>query len=76
MGYACLWAQTEGITYQAVLVDNNPNEIPGVDVPSNNIPNKDISVQFSILDALDNLEYQETHDTQTDDYGTINLMIG
>ncbi|MFS4415185.1 hypothetical protein [Maribacter sp. 2307ULW6-5] len=72
----CLWGQTEGINYQAVLVDNNPNEIPGVDVPSNNIPNKAISVQFSIVDATGNLEYQETHATQTDDYGTINLVIG
>jgi hypothetical protein len=71
-----LMAQTEGLTYQAVLVDNNPEEIPGIDVPSSNIPNKEITIQFSILDALGNLEYQESQATQTDDYGTINLTIG
>ncbi|GGG45715.1 hypothetical protein GCM10011414_14130 [Croceivirga lutea] len=69
-------AQTEGITYQAVLVDNNPDEIPGIDVPSNNLPNKELSVQFTILDEFGTIEYQETQDTTTDDYGTINLTIG
>lgn len=69
-------AQTEGITYQAVLVDNNPDEIPGIDVPSNNLPNKELSIQFTILDEFGAIEYQETQDTTTDDYGTINLTIG
>ena len=70
------WAQVEGITYQAVLVDNNPDEIPGVDVPSNNIPNQEIRIRFTIIDGFGNIEYQETQDTQTDVYGTINLTIG
>lgn len=71
-----LLAQTEGITYQAVLVDNNPDEIPGIDVPSNNIPNKELAIRFTILDGMGDVEYQETQDTQTDDYGTISLTIG
>ena len=68
--------QTEGITYQAVLVDNNPDEIPGIDVPSNNIPNQELSIRFTILDLSSDVEYQETQSTQTDAYGTINLTIG
>ena len=68
--------QTEGITYQAVLVDNNPDEIPGIDVPSNNIPNQELSIRFTILDLSGDVEYQETQSTQTDAYGTINLTIG
>lgn len=73
-----LWAmaQVEGITYQAVLVDNNPDEIPGIDVPSNNIPNQELQLQFTIVDVLGNIEYQETQMTQTDAFGTINLTIG
>ncbi len=70
------FAQTEGITYQAVLVDNNPNEIPGVDIPSNNIPDQPLTIRFTILDAFGNVEYQETQETQTDAYSTINLTIG
>lgn len=69
-------AQIEGITYQAVLVDNNPNEIPGIDVPSNNIPNQELTIRFTILDFSGTIEYQETQGTQTDAYGTINLTIG
>jgi len=69
-------AQVEGITYQAVLVDNNPDEIPGIDVPSNNIPNQELRIQFTIVDAFGDIAYQETQDTQTDAYGTINLTIG
>lgn len=71
-----LFAQVEGITYQAVLIDNNPDEIPGIDVPSNRIPEQRISVRFSILDAAGSLEYQEIQQTQTDPYGTISLTIG
>jgi hypothetical protein len=69
-------AQTNGISYQAVLVDNNPQEIPGVDIPSNNLPNKEIEVQFSILGQANQLEYQERHETRTDAFGMIHLMIG
>ncbi|NJB70010.1 hypothetical protein GGR42_000472 [Saonia flava] len=75
----CLYvgiAQTEGITYQAVLIDNNSDEIPGVDIPSNNIPDRPISIRFTVMDASGNVNYQETQETQTDPYGTINLTIG
>lgn len=74
--FSWVCAQTEGISYQAVLVDTNPDEIPGVDVPSNSLANQPLSVQFTILNASGATEYQEIHTTETDLYGTINLMIG
>ena len=58
------------------MVDNNPDEIPGIDVPSNNIPNQELRIQFTIVDAFGDIAYQETQNTQTDAYGTINLTIG
>lgn len=70
------WAQTDGINYQAVIIDNNPQEIPGVDVPSNNLPNKPLEVRFTILEDGNTIVYQETHQTETDPFGMINLMIG
>lgn len=76
LSFLMAFGQTEGITYQAVLVDNNPDEIPGVDVPSSNIPEQPLTIRFSILSADGNTEYQETQETQTDPYGTINLTIG
>ena len=71
-----LWSQTDGISYQAVIIDNNPQEIPGVDIPSNNLPNQDLIVRFTILGIGDTVEYQEEQETQTDAFGMINLMIG
>ncbi|MDO5972095.1 hypothetical protein Q4Q35_20030 [Flavivirga aquimarina] len=70
------YAQTDGITYQAVIIDNNPQEIPGVDIPSNNIPDTALQVRFTIIDNLNNSEYQETHNTTTNAYSMINLVIG
>ncbi|MCK8479615.1 hypothetical protein [Psychroserpens algicola] len=70
------FAQTDGISYQAVIIDNNPQEIPGVDVTSNSLPNTPLKVRFSIIDNTSQIEYQETQDTETDAFGMINLMIG
>ncbi|WP_460219758.1 hypothetical protein [Psychroserpens sp. MEBiC05023] len=70
------FAQTDGINYQAVIIDNNPQEIPGVDVSSNNLPNTPLEVRFTIQDESGATVYQETHQTETDPFGMINLMIG
>lgn len=70
------FAQTDGISYQAVIIDNNPQEIPGVDIPANNLPNAKLDVRFSIRDEVDGIEYQEVHNTETDPFGMIHLMIG
>lgn len=69
-------AQTDGINYQAVIIDNNPQEIPGVDIPSNNLPNKPLEVRFTIFEDGNTIVYQETQLTETDPFGMINLMIG
>lgn len=69
-------AQMDGISYQAVIIDNNPQEIPGVDIPANNLPNASLEVRFTIVNNNGIDEYQETHKTETDPFGMINLMIG
>ncbi len=69
-------AQIDGISYQAVIIDNNPQEIPGVDIPANNLPNASLEVKFTIIDNTGSNEYQEIHKTETDPFGMINLMIG
>ncbi|MBR9914565.1 MAG: hypothetical protein GYB32_07015 [Algicola sp.] len=76
MLHAVAFAQTDGINYQAVIIDNNPQEIPGVDIPSNNLPNQPLEVRFTIEDDAGMVVYQETHQTETDPFGMINLMIG
>ncbi|WP_298904855.1 hypothetical protein [uncultured Psychroserpens sp.] len=76
MLHVIVFAQTDGINYQAVIIDNNPQEIPGVDIQSNNLPNAPLEVRFTILDDSNSVIYQETHQTETDPFGMINLMIG
>ena len=70
------YSQTDGINYQAVIIDPDPEEIPGIDVAGNILPNKEIKVRFSISDVSGNLDFQEIHTTSTDEYGMINLVIG
>jgi hypothetical protein len=71
-----LSGQTQGISYQAVIIDKTPQEVPGRDITGNYIPNKPVMVRFSILDAAGTIEYQEVHAVTTDMYGMINLVIG
>ena len=56
LAYGTVEAQTEGISYQAVLVNNNPDEIPGVDASSNNIPNQKLNVRLSSLNSCGDTE--------------------
>ncbi len=71
-----LIAQTDGLSYQAVIINPNIQEIPGADVSGNILPNATVSIRFTILDANNAVEYQEVQTTTTDQYGMINLLIG
>lgn len=71
-----LSGQTQGLNYQAVIIDKTPQEIPGKDITGNIMPNHPLMIRFSILDAAGTIEYQEEHNTSTDMYGMINLVIG
>ena len=71
-----LFAQTDGMSYQAVILNPTTQEIPGADVSGNIFPNKSLSVRFTIINSTGNAIYQEVHNTKTDAYGMINLIIG
>src|SRR4030042_562314 len=71
-----LSGQTQGISYQAVIIDKTPQEVPGRDITGNIIPNQPVMVRISILDAAGTIEFQEEHAVTTDMYGMINLVIG
>jgi hypothetical protein len=71
-----LFGQSQGISYQAVIIDQNPLEVPGEDISGNILPNHDLMIRFTILDAAGTIEYKEEHSTTTDEYGMINLVIG
>ncbi|WP_412560286.1 hypothetical protein [Winogradskyella sp. MIT101101] len=69
-------AQTDGITYQAVIIGPDDLELPGVDSEGNYLPNTTIAVRFTIYDSTNQIEFQEIQITETDDFGRINLLIG
>ncbi len=70
------FAQTDGISYQAVILNPKAQELPGVDATNNILPNHEISIQFTILNNAGGIDYQEIQNTSTDAYGMINLFIG
>ncbi|WP_179018492.1 hypothetical protein [Winogradskyella forsetii] len=69
-------AQTDGISYQAVIVSPDALELPGVDSEGNYLPSTTIAVRFTIYDENNQLEFQEVQITDTDEFGRINLLIG
>jgi len=71
-----LYAQTDGISYQAVILNPQKQELPGIDVEGNIFPNKTITLRFTINDSNGSEIYQETQATTTDSYGLVNLFIG
>ncbi len=71
----CGYAQKTGINYQAVILDPNPIAMPGNNYSGQPLAKSPVQIRFSLLNGT-TLEYQETHLTQTDEYGLINLIIG
>lgn len=70
------FAQTNGITYQAVIYSANGESVPGINNANAPLANRKICLQFSIVDDYSQTEYQEKVIVTTDDYGMVNLIIG
>jgi hypothetical protein len=71
-----IFGQLHGINYQAIIIDKDIEELPGVNIQGNYLPNHDLTVRFTIYDANSVIEYQEEQVTRTDSFGMINLVIG
>ncbi len=67
----------DGIYYQAVALDDETQEIVGVDIEAKPLYNREIAVRFTISKGLDgDIQWEETHVTTTDKYGLFSLTIG
>ena len=71
-----VFAQTDGISYQAVIISPDVLELPGVDSEENILPVTTVAIRFTIFDSGNQVEFQEVQITKTDDFGRINLIIG
>lgn len=65
----------KGINYQAVIMDPKQIDVPGVAITGQPLSNGNVCVKFSIA-KKGILEYEETQQTKTDEYGLVNLTIG
>ncbi|MDP5158769.1 MAG: hypothetical protein NWQ07_09355 [Flaviramulus sp.] len=70
------FAQTDGISYQAVIIAPDVLELPGVDSEGNYLPNATILVKFIIFNSGNAIEFEEIQTATTDEFGRINLIIG
>jgi uncharacterized protein (TIGR02145 family) len=70
-----IYAQTKGITYQAVILNPEGEHIPGYNNERAPLSNTTICLRFSIYKGS-LLEYQETKNTTTDEFGMVNVIIG
>jgi hypothetical protein len=65
-----------GITYQAVILNPNGEELPGADNSRSPLVNQTICLRYKIVKPGNIIEYQETQVTTTDEFGMVNLVIG
>ncbi|RED50567.1 hypothetical protein [Seonamhaeicola aphaedonensis] len=67
----------DGINYQAVALNDETQEIVGLDIEAKPLYNREIGVRFTITKGLDGeVQWEETHVTTTDAYGLFSLVIG
>ena len=70
-----IYSQTNGITYQAVILNPEGEHIPGYNNDRSPLVNTHVCLRFKIY-AGTTLEYQENLPTTTDEFGMVNVVIG
>jgi hypothetical protein len=65
----------KSLNYQAVIMDPKPIEIPGTNITGQPLKNGKVSVRFALISKA-GVDYEELHETMTDEFGLINLTIG
>lgn len=69
------FGQKKGLNYQAVILDPNSIEVPGVAVAGQPLSNGKVWVKFAIKTSK-GTDYEEIQQTKTDEFGLISLTVG
>ena len=69
------FGQKKGINYQAVILDPNPLDIPGNQITGQPFQKGKVAIKFTIS-SIKGVDYTEIQQTETDEFGLINLTIG
>lgn len=64
------------LNYQAVIVDPKAIEIPGENISGQPLSNGKVCLKFSLINSDGGIDYEETQQTKTDEYGLVSLEIG
>ena len=75
---ASLLGQTnkKTLNYQAVILDPKAIDIPGASIVGQPLNKGSVCLRFSLLNAQGGLDYEETQQVTTDEYGLVNVAIG
>jgi hypothetical protein len=68
-------AQKKGLNYQAVIIDPNPIEVPGIAVTGQPLMNGKVNLRFTVKSSK-GVDYEETQALTTDEFGLVNTTIG
>jgi hypothetical protein len=66
----------KSLNYQAVILDNKSIDIPGASIVGQPLNKGNVCLRFSLLNASGRLDYEETQQITTDEYGLVNVLIG
>jgi hypothetical protein len=72
------YAQTskKTLNYQAVILDPKAIDIPGASITGQPLNKGNVCLRFSLLNAQGGLDYEETQQVTTDEYGLVSVAIG
>lgn len=66
----------KSINYQAVILDPQAIDIPGARITGQPLSKGKVCLRFSLLNTAGGLDYEETQQVTTDEYGLVNVSIG
>lgn len=69
-------ANKKTINYQAVILDPKAIDLPGANITGQPLNKGKVCLRFSLLNSSGALEFEETHQVMTDEYGLVNVSIG
>lgn len=64
------------LNYQAVILDPNAIDIPGASISGQPLSKGNVCIRFSLLNTAGGVDYEETQQSTTDEFGLVSLSIG
>jgi len=71
-----LQSQRTGISYQALIINPEGEQLPGYNNQNAPLVNTAICLEFIIINETNSVEYSEYQKVTTDKFGMVNLTIG